>query len=167
MLVLEIKSLKHIMNQLLATESFDSFVVSEAIITTFTTFSIDGSFHPDFFGPEDARRLRENQRTRVYWKDIRSYCYQIIKGRHTPLSFRLVLMLSPREQSRLILSSETTLTEEQVHGLYLNLNYNGSKIQITSAVSYAVFSMDRSLETAFESYLRQFLEQKGIDFEEL
>ena len=49
------------MNTLLRLETFDRFPVSEASITTFTTFSIDGSLHTDFFDPDDAQLLKEKR----------------------------------------------------------------------------------------------------------
>ena len=49
MIILQITQLKNFMNTLLRLETFDRFPVSEASITTFTTFSIDGSLHTAFF----------------------------------------------------------------------------------------------------------------------
>lgn len=51
MIILQITQLKNFMNTLLRLETFDRFPVSEASITTFTTFSIDGSLHTDFSIP--------------------------------------------------------------------------------------------------------------------
>ena len=75
MIILQITQLKNFMNTLLRLETFDRFPVSEASITTFTTFSIDGSLHTDFFDPDDAQLLKEKGRTRLLWKDVKSFCY--------------------------------------------------------------------------------------------
>ena len=80
MIILQITQLKNFMNTLLRLETFDRFPVSEASITTFTTFSIDGSLHTDFFDPDDAQLLKEKGRTRLLWKDVKSFCYSVIKG---------------------------------------------------------------------------------------
>ena len=42
MIALQIEHVGSFMNHLLLKETFDRFLVSEAQITTFTTFSIDG-----------------------------------------------------------------------------------------------------------------------------
>ena len=65
MIILQITQLKNFMNTLLRLETFDRFPVSEASITTFTTFSLDGSLHTDFFDPDDAQLLKEKGRTRL------------------------------------------------------------------------------------------------------
>ena len=93
MIILQITQLKNFMNTLLRLETFDRFPVSEASITTFTTFSIDGSLHTDFFDPDDAQLLKEKGRTRLLWKDVKSFCYSVIKGKRTPLQFKFVFQL--------------------------------------------------------------------------
>lgn len=57
MIILQITQLKNFMNTLLRLETFVRFPVSEASITTFTTFSSTGSLHTDFFDPDDARSI--------------------------------------------------------------------------------------------------------------
>ena len=42
MIALPVEHIREFMNKLLLTPSFDCFMVSEASITTFATFSIDG-----------------------------------------------------------------------------------------------------------------------------
>ena len=49
MIALEIKGTKNIMNALLLSGQFDSFLVEEAVITTFSTFHIDGHLVRDFY----------------------------------------------------------------------------------------------------------------------
>ncbi len=56
MIALEIKGTKNIMNALLLSGQFDSFLVEEAVITTFSTFHIDGHLVRDFY---DAGELEE------------------------------------------------------------------------------------------------------------
>ena len=49
MLALKINDVKSFMNQLLIGDTFDSFSLVEASITTFSNFTIDGKIHKDFF----------------------------------------------------------------------------------------------------------------------
>ena len=48
MIALQIKHVKDFMSQLLLQDAFDHFLLSEASVTTFASFSIDGRLHPDF-----------------------------------------------------------------------------------------------------------------------
>lgn len=68
MLALEITSMKQFMNHLLAADSFDIFLLEEAVIGTANTFTIDGHINKEFFSGEDAPELSCEFRP---WKDIR------------------------------------------------------------------------------------------------
>ena len=94
-----IKNLKDFMNQLLLADTFDYFSVSEASITTFVTFSIDGSLHPDFYDSDTAARLKAAGKSQVRWSGIKSWCYSVIRGKRTPVSFRFIFLL-PEDRSR-------------------------------------------------------------------
>lgn len=48
MLALKINDVKSFMNQLLIGDTFDSFSLVEASITTFSNFTIDGKIHKIF-----------------------------------------------------------------------------------------------------------------------
>ncbi|MBQ4176203.1 MAG: hypothetical protein II640_01920, partial [Lachnospiraceae bacterium] len=56
MLAVRITDTRDFMKKLLTQDLFDTFLLSEASVTTFTTFSIDGTWHPDYFEkpPSDA-----------------------------------------------------------------------------------------------------------------
>lgn len=97
MIALEIKITKNIMNALLLSEQFDSFLVEEAVITTYNTFHIDGHLVKDFYSSEEWAQLEHNHQSAVFssWKDIRSFCFQLIKGKKTPVSFKVVLHAAP------------------------------------------------------------------------
>ena len=49
MIALQIKEVKSFMGKLLGTECFDSFLLEEAVITTYNTFHIDGRINREFF----------------------------------------------------------------------------------------------------------------------
>ena len=155
MIILQITQLKNFMNTLLRLETFDRFPVSEASITTFTTFSIDGSLHTDFFDPDDAQLLKEKGRTRLLWKDVKSFCYSVIKGKRTPLQFKFVFQLPQAACEKMI-----------VFGCFLNFQYKDGKLLLTTGTSLKIFTMDKSLDRVFDEEVRQFLLKNEIAFEE-
>ena len=57
MIALEIKGTKNMMNSLLASEQFDSFLVEEVVVTTFNTFHIDGHLVKEFYSSEELEAL--------------------------------------------------------------------------------------------------------------
>ena len=155
MIILQITQLKNFMNTLLRLETFDRFPVSEASITTFTTFSIDGSLHTDFFDPDDAQLLKEKGRTRLLWKDVKSFCYSVIKGKRTPMQFKFVFQLPQAACEKMI-----------VFGCFLNFQYKDGKLLLTTGTSLKIFTMDKSLDRVFDEEVRQFLLKNEIAFEE-
>ena len=156
MIILQITQLKNFMNTLLRLETFDRFPVSEASITTFTTFSIDGSLHTDFFDPDDA----------LLWKDVKSFCYSVIKGKRTPLQFKFVFQLPQAACKKMIADHALPLEIENVFGCFLNFQYKDGKLLLTTGTSLKIFTMDKSLDRVFDEEVRQFLLKNEIAFEE-
>ena len=63
---------KKCMSSLLLSEAFDHFFFIEGEITTFGKFTMDGYMQKDFFEEPP-------QRSYAFWKDIRPYCFSLIK----------------------------------------------------------------------------------------
>ena len=96
------------MAQLLLSETFDHFSFIEGEIVTFNTFKIDGFIQKDFFDAE------EEPPQYSYWENLREYCFSIIRGKRTPLSFHLVFSLSPSNTERLIARNTPSLQAKDV-----------------------------------------------------
>ena len=163
MIALQIKHVKDFMNKLLLQDTFDRFLVSEASITTFTTFSIDGQLYPDFYETEKAKELKSQDRTQVTWQEIKPFCYSVIKGRRTPLAFKFVFQLPSDEVSLLLARSGLTLTPQHVFGLYFNCQYHGETLTLTTGSSLRVFTMDKSLDQAWDKMLEDFLNRQELE----
>lgn len=148
------------MKHLLLLETFDHFLFIEGEITTFNKFSIDGYLQKDFFESEEKPALEY-----TFWKQVREFCFSIIKGKRTPLNFKLIFSLSPENISRLILQNQLDFQPESVQGLYLNIRFDGNTLQCITGISLKTFSMDKSLEQAWDKMVQKFFTQKEIDFE--
>lgn len=68
------------MSKLLLSDIFDAFLFIEGDITTFNTFHLDGYLKKDFFDTEEALS-RFSSREYSLWKEVRTLCYTIIKGK--------------------------------------------------------------------------------------
>ena len=91
----QIQDLKDFMKKLLLTETFDAFLLSEASVTTYAAFHLDGSIHPDYFSTDEAETLTTEQCGYVLWKRVRPLFFELMKGKNTPLSFQIVFRLAP------------------------------------------------------------------------
>lgn len=83
-------SAKNCMSHLLLKDTFDNFSFIEGEITTFNKFTISGFLQEDFFDEKP-------EETYSRWNKTRDFCFQIIRGKRTPLGFKIVLAL-PEDQ---------------------------------------------------------------------
>lgn len=162
MIALSLTEVKECMSKLLLSDTFDPFLFIEGEIVTFSTFKIDGYLKKDFF---DIDQVPE--RTYALWKDVRDYCFSIIKGKRTPLSFHFVLSLSDSNIEKLLKQNALSFQPQDVRGLYINLKYDGSKLHCITGTSMNLFTMDKSLEQAWDIMVQKFFTQTEIAFEQL
>lgn len=169
MTALEIKITKNIMNSLLASEQFDSFLVEEAVITTFNTFHIDGHIVSEFYSSEELEELRNSQKLMSFscWKDIRPVCFQLIKGKKTPVSFKVVLHAAPSLIEKIAANPDCGVAANLIRSLVLNIRYDSGKVTCITGSAFTTFVMDKSVDKLWDTYVRQFLSGLGLDFEEV
>lgn len=160
MIALALTEVKECMAKLLLSETFDPFYFIEGEIVTFSTFTIDGYLKKEFFEQEEIP-----EREYALWRDVREYCFSLIKGKRTPLSFKFVLGLSDANIEKLLLQQELDFKPQDVRGLYINLKYDGQKLQCITGTSMNLFTMDKSLEQAWDKMVQKFFTQKEIAYE--
>ncbi len=158
---LQIKEIKHFMNTLLLSEQFDCFQVAEATITTFNTFHIDGHIVKEFYSPEEEITSKLS-----LWKDIRPICFQLIKGKRTPVSFRIILQAAPELIEELAASDECEVAANLIQSLTLNIRYDAGKAYGVTGTSFTTFLMDKTTDAVWDKYIRLFFEKACIAYEE-
>ena len=160
MILLSISEVKEFMSKLLLSDTFDSFLFIEGEIVTFTTFSINGYLQKDFF---DKDMIPE--RNYSLWKELREYCFSLIRGKRTPLRFKFVFGLSEPNIEKLLRQQGLSFTPQDVQGLYLNISYDGHSLRCVTGTSMNLFTLDKSLEEAWDKMVQKFFVQKEISFE--
>ena len=161
MIAFSLTNIKEFMSQLLLSETFDSFAFVEGEIVTFNTFRIDGFLQKEFFDTEEP--LPEYS----LWKNVRDYCFSLIRGKRTPLSFRFVFSLSRKNIEKLTAQNVPSLDPDTVQGLYLNIHYDGARLTCVTGTSFKTFTMDKSLERIWDEMAEKFFRQKGVEFEKI
>lgn len=166
MLALQITSLKILMNQLLAGDTFDIFLLEEAVISTANTYTIDGHINVDFYPPEE----RENNNL-LYefqpWSELKGLCFNLIKGKHTPIYFKFVLHLKPEKATALLAQQGSSLDSSQLKAMVLNIRYDGTKAILTTGTAYHTFVMDKEADVIWDKALMKYLSDKGIQYEDI
>lgn len=166
MLALQITSLKVLMNQLLVGDTFDSFLLEEATISTANTVTIDAHINKDFF-PLEEQTAEQLPYEFQPWSDLKGLCYQLIKGKHTPLFFKFVFHLKPEKTTLLLNHQNADLPTDSLKALVLTIRYDGSKAVITTGTAYHTFVMNKEADILWDKALLKYLAGKGISFEEL
>lgn len=160
MIALQITSMKQFMNQLLVTDTFDVFLLEEAVISTACTFSIDGHINRDFFrGDGETPELSYDFRP---WGEIKGLCFDLIKGKRTPLAFRFVLHLMPEKATALLAKEGSDVDPSLVKALVLNIRFDGTKAVLTTATAYHTFLPSKEPDAIWDKALMKYLEAKGI-----
>lgn len=163
MVAIDFQHAKECMSHLLLSDTFDSFSFIEGEIVTSNTFTIDGYLQKKFYeSSEKPLELPEYS----LWRDIREFCFSVIRGKRTPLSFRFIFSLSPANIEKLLQQTELPFSPSDIQGLYLNIKYNGERLQCITGTSMKTFTLDKSLDQAWDGMVKKFFVQHNISFEE-
>lgn len=164
MLALQITSMKAFMNELLTGETFDIFLLEEASLATAVTYQIDGHINMDFY-PMAERTPELIPYEYQPWSEIKGLCFNLIKGKHTPLSFKFVLQLKPDKMNAMLEKEKLSADDLRLKSLVLTIRFDGGKAVMTTGSSYQTFVMDKTADVIWDRQLCKYLAMKGIGFE--
>ena len=164
MVALRIEDMKVFTKKLFIGETFDRFLVREASIVTFNSFTIDGRVRQGYYSEEELEAGKiENYSS---WKTLRPFCFSLIKGSKLPESFAIVFKLPPDNTEKFLKDRNSSWLPEQVGGLFINIRYEDQVLYCVTGLSMNQFTMDRSLEREWDDSVKAFLRKDEIVFEE-
>ncbi len=164
MKALEMDDLRAATSALFVKETFDAWLIREAQIITFNTFTIDGHIRQGYYSEEELEEKQVEEFS--YWRQIKPFCYELMKGKKLPESFHITLQPAPDEEAVFLSQAGTDLKEEDISGLYLNFRYENSKLRVVTGTSAVVFLPDRRLDQAWDEYAEDYLKEQGLFFTE-
>ncbi len=168
MIALRILDIKKLTAALLIGNVFDDYALMEAQITTFCTFQIDGRIERDFYGSEDEDAPPKDDRIGcVRWRMVKERCFDLIKGKRTPLSFRFVLFYPPEKTDAFLERDDITIRPDILNGLCINLRYDGDNLLLTTGTSMKTFTADRSCDLAWDREVLRLITSLGAETEQL
>jgi hypothetical protein len=165
MISLNIPEVKAFMGKLLTNTTFDSFMLRELELSTFTTFSMNGQLNEAFFTEEELKERGENRA--VLWSEVRQTVLSMIKGNKTPLSLKVVFQLPQGLCAELVQRIGGRLLIEEIGGLYLNLRFEKSELHIITGTAIKTFTLDKTLEQEWDAEVKNILKTNEIVFETL
>ena len=160
MIALKIEDLKSFTAQLFVGETFDGWLVREASIVTFNSFTIDGHIRQGYYSEEELEANRVEEFSS--WKMLRPICYSLIKGKRLPESFQITLQLSPEENEKFLRRVKPDFPVEQLAALYLNIRYENHAASCVTGTSLKVFTLDKQIEHEWDDTVRRYFKKLQI-----
>lgn len=155
MLAVQIKDIKNFMKLLLISDTFDGFEMIRAVISAANTFDIDGHVDSSFFG-EDYESSEYFGHEYTPWKLIKNLCFEMIKGKHTPLSFKFILRADPETASSILAESSSGQPDPAATSLILTVRYDEHGLMLTSATSSYSFTTDKTADGLWDKWVSVF-----------
>ena len=155
------------MNKLLCTECFDNFLLQEATIQSAISYHIEGTLHSDFYSEEELELEQLKGLSFIPYGRVRTQCFDLIKGKHTPSFFKFVLLLSPDNLERTLKQTGSSLSSSDVSSAFINLKFQNNQLILTTGISYRIFTTDKTFDLEWDGLMKRFLKNHEITFEEL
>ena len=147
MLILKIAEpeLSVLMAKLFKEDTFDMLEVRGLEVITFTSFSITGTLDKTFDdSPQEGT-------AHCSWSRLKPFALAIIKGKKRPRSIKLTLSHPQASQ-----------IHPNASALFLNLNYENNEAHLNTAVAQRSFTLDKSVENAWDDHINTFLKKHNI-----
>lgn len=167
MLAIQIKEVKTFMSKLLSADTFDSFLLEEARIHTYNTFTIDGHQNREFYTKEEMEDPGIFPYEYSQWKNMKSICFQLIKGKKVPTFMKIILHKKPEEVYTLLEESDALAFADVLKAFVVTIKYDTNGLLLTTGTSFSTFVMDKTPDLLWDNAFRKFLTEQGIDFEEM
>lgn len=163
MILFEIENAGEFMSSLFVKEWLDSMELTEGEITTFCNIKIDGRRRQEWYDSQELSEYPETAQEFITWKEYKQQAYQMIKGKKVPQLFRLILRLPQNKLAEYMPQAvQKQFQPEDVQGLYLNIKYEKKRLSVVTGTSLKKFSMDKSLEQAWDEEIAVILKKQGF-----
>ncbi len=151
---------KMFMNSLLRTDAFDNFLLYEMSLDVLHHFQFDGEINVTYLS-SDEKETYEGQKY-ITWHALKPQINGILKQSHTPTNMKITMSLS----AAATLDVQQRLLGEQgtypVQGFLINIVFDGTKVRVTTGVNYSQFTLDKSIEKAFDSMIEKFCKRQEL-----
>ena len=163
MIALQIQDKKKMLQVLLESASFDTFLMQEVSVIRDSSLFLEGRIHPEYQAQQDP--VQTEGADFVPWHNIRTLLASYI-GKEFPLSFKFVLQAPAAYTQNLLKNAAFTGDPSTVKGLILTFRYEQEHLTCLTGISLTTFSMDKSIETLWDQGIKKALANMQIGFEE-
>ena len=162
MISLKILEMNRFMGKLLKGENFDGFLLKEGFLRTNIEYRFQGQLFAEYFDTSEQEKLAEKY---VYWGELRPTVFELIKGKRTPLAFSFTLLLTKNETTGLLARRQVNVGEDSP-SLFLQIRFDHGVGHIVTGTARNTFSLDKSLDEAWDGEVKQLLKAMELAVEE-
>ena len=162
MISLKILEMNRFMGKLLKGENFDGFLLKEGFLRTNIEYRFQGQLFIDYFDTEEQEKLEEKY---VYWGELRPTVFELIKGKRTPLAFSFTLLLTKNDTTALLARRQVNVGEDSP-SLFLQIRFDHGVGHMVTGTARNTFTLDKSLDEAWDAEVRQMMKAMELAVEE-
>jgi len=159
---LKILEMNRFMGKLLKGENFDGFLLKEGFLRTNMEYRFQGQLFAEYFDTSEQEKLDERY---VYWGELRPTLFELIKGKRTPLAFSFTLLLSKNDTIQLLSRRQVNVGEDSP-SLFLQIRFDHGLGHIVTGTARNTFTLDKSMEEAWDLEVKQILKAMELAVEE-
>lgn len=159
MKAIRIEDIKTFTSELFVKNLFDDFLISEAEIATYNTFSINGRINTSYYEEEPKYEFSK-------WESIKPFVFGLIKGKRLPVFFKIILKLNIDDLNKFIKENSLSAYENKLEECFINIKYEYSKIIISTGIFLNEFTMDKSVDKAWDQFVLNLFITNNIKFNE-
>ncbi|MPM13143.1 hypothetical protein SDC9_59498 [bioreactor metagenome] len=148
-----VENKKDIMNILLKGSAFDKLLVRTVSLRTNIVYEMDCTLNKEWFTDEEQETIIDKYAS---WALIKPTVFGLIKGSKLPGYMKIVL--SPSVEA-------TAKIHSNAAALFINIIFEGNKLNIITGYSEKSFSMGKDVEHSWDEYAAKFFKHNGIIIE--
>ncbi len=160
MISLKILEMNRFMGKLLKGEVFDHFLLKEGFLRTNMEYRFQGRQFQEYFDTEE-----KPEEEYIFWEELRPFVFELIKGKKTPLGFSFTLLLT-KEQTAELLARNAVNVGEDSPSLFLQVRFEHGIGHIVTGTARNTFTLDKSMEEAWDREVKQLLHGMELVVEE-
>ena len=161
MISLKILEMNRFMAKLLKGENFDGFLLKEGFLRTNIEYRFQGQLYAEYFDTAEQEKLDEKY---VYWGELRPTIFELIKGKRTPLAFSFTLLLTKNDTTQLLARRQVNVGEDSP-SLFLQIRFEHGEGHIVTGTARNIFTLDKSLEEAWDAEVKQLAKEMELAVE--
>lgn len=162
MISLKILEMNRFMGKLLKGENFDGFLLKEGFLRTNMEYRFQGQLFAEYFDTAEQEQMEEKY---VYWGELRPTVFELIKGKRTPLAFSFTLLLTKNDTMQLLARRSVQVGEDSP-SLFLQVRFEHGTGRIITGTARNMFTLDRTLDEAWDEEIKQVMLAMELAVEE-